>query len=109
MGRRARRRGRHPFIADWIDDGCPAGDRLTNFDVEREAGDRGSPRRSSTSPSSRSATGRAMPRLPRGRAAPAPNLDCLSEPEVDRLRDAFRQIYDLDDAPEDRRNYNNRR
>ena len=29
------------------------------------------------------------------------------EPEVDALRDAFRQIYDLNSYVEDRRNYNN--
>lgn len=40
---------------------------------------------------------------PRQRA----NLDCLHEPERDALRDAFRQIYDLNKYEDDRRSYNN--
>ena len=35
------------------------------------------------------------------------NLDCLGERELERLRQAFRTIYDLDDRAEDRRNFNN--
>jgi hypothetical protein len=35
------------------------------------------------------------------------NLDCLTEAEVDALREAFRQIYDLNGYAEDRRSYNN--
>ncbi|MDF0650717.1 MAG: tyrosinase family protein [Nitrospira sp.] len=31
----------------------------------------------------------------------------MGEPELDQLRAAFRQIYDLNDWPEDRRSYNN--
>src|SRR5215216_674090 len=94
------------FIADWIDDGCPADDRgnmpldvaksdithaqvidLAEFEV-RNAGARRYAYRDGE---------------PRQRA----NLDCLSEPEVDELRDAFRKIYDLDNCEEDRRNFNN--
>jgi tyrosinase len=80
------------FIADWIDDGCPAEDHasmqldvaktdisraqvidLAEFEV-RNAGARGYAYRDGE---------------PRQRA----NLDCLSEAEVDRLRDVFRKIY----------------
>jgi tyrosinase len=35
------------------------------------------------------------------------NLDCLGEHEIDRLRAAFRTLYELDDKVEDRRNFNN--
>lgn len=94
------------FIADWIDDGLPGDDSgsiplvsaksamlraqvidLAEFDV-------------SNTDARRYAYGEGEP-LQRA------NLDCLSEPEVDRLRDAFRQIYDLDKHEEDRRNFNN--
>src|ERR1700737_2082390 len=94
------------LIADWIDDGCPEDERgnmpldaaksdivhaqvidLAEFEV-RNAGARRYAYRDGE---------------PRQRA----NLDCLSEPEVDELRAAFRAIYDLDGREEDRRNYNN--
>jgi tyrosinase len=91
-------------IAEWIDDGCPAGDRgipldLTSREMTRawvvEAefdvappGPRRYPYREGE---------------PRQRA----NLDCLSEPELDALRAAFRRIYDLKKHPNDRRSYNN--
>ena len=43
------------------------------------------------------------PGEPRQRA----NLDCLSEAQIERLRGAFRHLYDLNAWPEDRRSYNN--
>jgi tyrosinase len=94
------------FIAEWIDDGCPPDDEgnmplavtnsgithakvidLAEFDVGK-AGARRYVYRDGE---------------PRQRA----NIDCLGEDEVDELRDAFRQIYDLDRNEEDRRNFNN--
>ena len=44
------------------------------------------------------------PGEPRQRA----NLDCLSEAQIERLRGAFRHLYDLNAWPEDRRSYNNK-
>ena len=94
------------FIADWIDDGLPADDsgsiplesaksgmlraqvidlaefEVSNTDARRYAYREGEPRQRQ-------------------------NLDCMGEGEVDRLRDAFREIYDLDKHEEDRRNFNN--
>jgi hypothetical protein len=35
------------------------------------------------------------------------NLDCMGEGEIDRLRRAFRTLYDIDHKVEDRRNFNN--
>jgi tyrosinase len=94
------------FIADWIDDGCPSDDQgdmplavassgithakvidLAEFDVGKAGARRYAYRDGE----------------PRQRA----NIDCLGEDEVDELRDAFRQIYDLDGNEEDRRNFNN--
>lgn len=93
------------FIADWIDDGCPADDRgrtpldittseVTHAKVVDAEFDIASPDRR------RYAYREGEPRQ---RA----NLDCLSEPEVEVLRDAFRAIYDLDKFADDRRSYNN--
>jgi tyrosinase len=93
------------FIADWIDEGCPADDRgrtvldittrevaraivvETEFDVARPGRQRYPYREGE----------------PRQRA----NIDCLTEPELDALRDAFRAIYDLNKFADDRRSYNN--
>jgi tyrosinase len=94
------------FIAEWIDDGCPPDDQgdmplavassgithakvidLAEFDVGKAGARRYAYRDGE----------------PRQRA----NIDCLGEDEVDELRDAFRQIYDLDGNEDDRRNFNN--
>ena len=93
------------FIAEWIDDGCRAADRggfpleiakselfrAKVVELEFEVGQPG------------------LRRYPyrEGEPRQRANLDCLGEPEVDTLRDAFRRIYDLDQYPDDRRNYNN--
>jgi len=93
------------FIAEWIDDGCPADDRggtpldITSRDVTRARVI--DPEFDVAQPGLRRYAYRDGE--PRQRA----NLDCLGEPEVDALRDAFRQIYDLDGYAEDRRSYNN--
>ena len=93
------------FIAEWIDDGCRPDDQggmpldITTREVARaqvrelEFGVAGGNAR-------RYAYREGEPRQ---RA----NLDCLSEPETDALRDAFRQIYDLNQYDDDRRSYNN--
>jgi tyrosinase len=94
------------FIADWIDDGLPADDTASipletdtsgmlraqvidlaefevgNSDARRYAYREGEPRQRQ-------------------------NLDCMRDDEVDRLREAFRAILDLDDHEDDRRNFNN--
>jgi len=97
------------FIAEWIDDGCPAEDTggaivldaendpsaieriavrdIAEFDVLSGAGQRRGYRQ--------------------GELRQRPNLDCMGEAQVEQLRDAFRRIYELDDFPEDRRSYNN--
>ncbi|HEU0215135.1 MAG TPA: tyrosinase family protein [Stellaceae bacterium] len=93
------------FIAEWIDTGCAADDggyapldittrevtRARVIDLEFDVA-KGSSRRYPYREGE-----------PRQRA----NLDCLSEPEVEALRDSFRQIYDLNPFEDDRRSYNN--
>ena len=93
------------FIAEWIDDGCPADDRG------------GTPLDITTREVTRARVidlefDIAQPDLRRyayreGEPRQRANLDCLTEPEVDALRDAFRRIYDLNHFVDDRRNYNN--
>jgi tyrosinase len=95
------------FIADWIDDGCPAeDDEVTVLDAAGE---------STVQPHVELADVKefgavewpdwiaSRPGTPRQRG----NLDCLSDTQLDRMRQAFRCIYDLDHHVEDRRNYNN--
>jgi tyrosinase len=95
------------FIADWIDDGCPATDAdIITLDVPTQE----------DKPSTIRLTEIAefgvvewpdwlasRPGTPRQRM----NLDCMSEAQLDMLRSAFRHIYDLNDYVTDRRNYNN--
>ncbi len=100
------------FIADWIDDGCPAGDHQTSFEVagttttalgkveatnvEAEARNfevyAGSPNEYTYK------YGELKQRM---------NLDCMAEPELEKLRWAFRELYRFNKWPEDRRSYNN--
>jgi tyrosinase len=102
------------FIAEWIDDGCPEDDRGgTPFDSWRRPMPITITTREVTQakvidlefPVAEAGTQRYAYREgePRQRA----NLDCLGEPEVDALRNAFRQIYDLNKCVDDRRSYNN--
>lgn len=93
------------FIAEWIDDGCPADDRG------------GTPLDITTREVTRARVidlefDIAQPDLRRyayreGEPRQRANLDCLSEPELEALRDSFRQIYDLNTYSDDRRSYNN--
>jgi len=95
------------FIADWIDDDCPATDAgVTTFDVATEQ---------STEPRVELSEVKefgaiewpdwiaSRPGTPRQRG----NLDCMSETQLETLRCAFRYTYDLNKRVLDRRNYNN--
>jgi tyrosinase len=94
------------FIADWIDDDCPPDETgrtplsiATREVVHAEI----------TELAEFAVAPPGARRYPyrEGEPRQRPNLDCLTEPEVDVLRHAFRQIYDIDKYEEDRRNYNN--
>ena len=91
------------FIADWIDDGCPEADAFhTQLEITTSELTRATviEPEFDVAPPQRHAWREGEPRQ---RA----NLDCLTDPELDALRDAFRAIYDLDRFAEDRRSYNN--
>src|ERR1041384_5104224 len=100
------------FIADWIDDGCPAKDYQVSFPVE------GTTKTGfeTVAPDNVEAAARTFDIYDGsaneyagkyGQLKQRMNLDCMSETEIDKLRWAFRQMYNLNKWPEDRRSYNN--
>jgi tyrosinase len=100
------------FIADWIDDGCPAGDHQTSFEVEGTT----TTAREKIEPSNVEAEARTFDvyegspneyTYKYGELKQRMNIDCMSETDVDKLRSAFRKLYHLNKWPEDRRSYNN--
>ena len=102
------------FISDWIDDGCPAGDH--------EIGDYALVA-IETPQTTRVAIGpvvelqqmeygpyRGAPneyQFQRGELKQRMNLDCMDEAQVEKLRFAMRELYELNKWPEDSRSYNN--
>lgn len=97
------------FIADWIDAGCPDDDAASAADaipLQLEAEGVSHITVRSNTEFGLAATGAWRATRP-GELKQRVNLDCLGEPELDRLREAFRQLYSLNDWPEDRRSYNN--
>jgi tyrosinase len=103
------------FISDWIDDDCPEQDEtLGTYDfavgaiqTEQTRGDivplvelRGV--RHEFKPA---AAGDY--RFQRGELKQRLNLDCMTPAQHERLRAAFRELYELNKWPEDTRNYNN--
>jgi tyrosinase len=95
------------FIADWIDDGCPADDHLETRELEPQSSELTQVKVADVAEFEGFATGAKRYAYRQGEPRPRANLDCLSDAQLDELRAAFRKIYDLDDYPEDRRNYNN--
>jgi tyrosinase len=97
------------FIADWIDDGCPADDlRSIDFGALEAKGGKASLIKLADV-AEFEAFGPDAKRYAyrEGEPRQRQNLDCLSESEIERLRNAFRTLYDLDHKVEDRRNFNN--
>ncbi|MBV8829070.1 MAG: tyrosinase family protein [Acidobacteriaceae bacterium] len=92
------------FIADWINDGLPAtarGAEIQNIEaaigtiaIEREefAVFEGSPNQY---------------KFQRGELKQRMNIDCLPPTHLEQLRCAFREMYDLNNWPQDVRSYNN--
>ena len=98
------------FIADWIDDGCPPAisyfDRRSRNDHEdSRKGRAGNVEVEARSFEVYEVTQRIY--LQYGELKQRMNIDCMGEPEIDKLRAAFRQLYHLNKWPEDRRSYNN--
>ncbi|MDX6501549.1 MAG: tyrosinase [Blastocatellia bacterium] len=101
------------FIADWIDDGCPAGDHQTTFDVQGTTAPTTIEKMDQSNVEVSARTFEVYEGSPNeysykyGELKQRQNLDCMSESQVEKLRWAFREIYRLNKWPEDRRSYNN--
>ena len=97
------------FIADWIDDGLPGGRHLQTIDLGtlEAKGGKVTHLKIADVAEFEFAPGAKRYAYREGEPRQRQNLDCLSAQEIDRLRQAFRTLYDLDDKPEDRRNFNN--
>ena len=92
------------FIADWINDGLPAADRgaeiksieiasgLITITREEFAVFEGSPNQY---------------KYQHGELKQRMNIDCLSAGQLEELRCAFRELYNLNSWPQDVRSYNN--
>lgn len=100
------------FIADWIDDGCPASDHQTSFDAKGKS----RVTIEEVAPDNLEEEARGFEVYPGppnefdykyGELKQRGNLDCMSEPQLEKLRWAFRELYRLNKWPEDRRSYNN--
>jgi len=100
------------FISDWIDDDCPASDHQTTFDVEGTT----TTSRETIEASNVEVEARSFEvyegspneyTYKYGELKQRMNIDCMSDSEIDKLRQAFRQIYHFNKWPEDRRSYNN--
>jgi tyrosinase len=94
------------FIADWIDDDCPADD-LGNMPLDAAESDIIAAQVIDLAEFEIRNAGARRYAYRDGEPRQRANLDCLNETEVDELRGAFRAIYDLDKHEEDRRNFNN--
>ncbi len=101
------------FISDWIDDACPASDHQSTFDV---AGTTTPTTIEKIDPGNFEEVTRTFPvsdaspneyTYKYGELKQRPNLDCMSAPQLEKLRWAFRELYSLNKWPEDRRSYNN--
>jgi tyrosinase len=94
------------FIADWIDDGCP-GDGAVSAQLEMKARPLSRVKLTDVAEFEAFAAGAKQYAYREGEPRQRANVDCLTEAQVDEVRLAFRNIYDIDDRVEDRRNYNN--
>jgi tyrosinase len=88
------------FIANWIDDDCPADDHQISFEVEVTA----TTTREKIEPANVEVEARSFDVFEGspneyayryGEVKQRMNIDCMPEPEIDKLRKAFRQMYNL--------------
>lgn len=92
------------FIADWINDGCPADDKGQEIGVYEAAQGSITITREGYAlydgPSNQY-------KFQQGEIKQRMNLDCLQPDQLAELRCAFREMYELNNWPRDVRNYNN--
>src|SRR5918911_1337949 len=98
------------LISDWIDDDCPVEDRetvtyeLVALKTEQTRAQVG-PLVELQRAEYEVAAGEY--RYQRGELKQRMNIDCMDETQLEKLRFAFRELYELNKWPEDIRNYNN--
>lgn len=101
------------FISDWIDGGCKPDDHSTSLPV---TGKTTEPELAEIEAKNVEEEVRKFEvyegspnevRAQYGALKQRMNIDCLPEPEVEKYRLAFRELYRLNKWPEDRRSYNN--
>jgi tyrosinase len=101
------------MIAEWIDDGCPRSDTdLAAFDLAAQK-----PVTITFAPITQSIAepeqfsvhegGANEYMFERGELKQRMNLDCMNDTQLDKLRYAMRELYELNKWPEDARSYNN--
>ena len=101
------------FISDWIDDGCPAGDHQTSLTVEKLQTATSLEQLNQDTTEELARTFAVFDASPNeytykyGELKQRMNLDCMGETQIDKLRFAFRELYNFNKWPEDRRSYNN--
>jgi tyrosinase len=101
------------FISEWIDDGCPPGDYQTSLNVEALTTATSVEEISAENVTELARTFAVFDASPNeysfkyGEVKQRMNLDCMGEPEIEKLRWAFRELYHFNKWPEDRRSYNN--
>ncbi|MDX6443748.1 MAG: tyrosinase [Blastocatellia bacterium] len=101
------------FIAEWIDDGCPAKDHQTSFDVSGASATVAIEEIDPSNIEEAARTFQVYEGSPNeysykyGELKQRQNLDCMSESQIEKLRWAFRELYRFNKWPEDRRSYNN--
>lgn len=96
------------FISDWIDSGCPA--RVNSYElIESDTGIA-----TESVVNSVAIAGNTYPAAPTdvypyelGELKQRMNIDYMSESQLERLRYAFRELYNLNKWPLDSRSYNN--
>ncbi len=101
------------FISEWIDGGCSADDHQISFPVE---GTTSGPTLVQIDQSNIETSIRTFDvyegssseyTYKYGELKQRTNVDCMSESQVAKLRQAFRELYRFNKWPEDRRSYNN--
>ncbi|PYP85173.1 MAG: tyrosinase [Candidatus Angelobacter sp. Gp1-AA117] len=100
-------------ISDWIDAGCPAEDtgvavyQITQWKAETSTETIGEHVYPAAEHEAKPATDVNEYKYQHGELRQRMNIDCLDDTQREKLRFAFRELYELNKWPEDARNYNN--
>ncbi|BAZ27935.1 putative tyrosinase [Cylindrospermum sp. NIES-4074] len=100
------------LISDWIDSGCPVNVKTYEFEIEKPNTE--TEKKDLVFVFSHEIAGNEYPdesvtnyQYEAGELKQRMNIDCMSESQLENLRCAFRELYNLNKWPLDGRNYNN--